>query len=111
MNQTRLQRRFEKEIKKIRNELIEVYKPEKIILFGSCAYGKVRADSDIDMLIIKKSKKTRRERLEQVLNLVDYSLDFEPHVLTPQELDKELELGEFFIREAVRKGKVLYAKS
>ena len=51
MNQTRLQRRFEKEIKKIRNELIEVYKPEKIILFGSCAYGKVRADSDIDMLV------------------------------------------------------------
>lgn len=111
MKKTLLQKQFQQEIKKITETLIFSYNPEKIILFGSCAYGKVKEDSDIDMLIIKKSKKKPRERIDEVLNLVDYSLDFEPHILTPEELKRELSLGEFFIREAVQKGQVLYEKS
>jgi predicted nucleotidyltransferase len=42
-------------IKDIVQKLITGYKPEKIILFGSPAYGAPREDSDIDLLIIKET--------------------------------------------------------
>ena len=106
-----LKKQFELEIAKITQQLISRYKPEKIILYGSGAYGKIREGSDIDMIIIKKSNKKPHERLREILHLVDYSLDFDPHVFTPQEFAKELKLGEFFVTEAAKKGKVLYDKS
>lgn len=44
---------FEKEILNITQQIIEKYKPEKIILFGSAARGEWTPDSDADFLIIK----------------------------------------------------------
>jgi len=43
---------FLKEIESIKNQLIEKYKPEKIFLFGSAAWGKGEING-IDLLIIK----------------------------------------------------------
>jgi len=45
---------FEKEINYITRQIIEKYKPEKIILFGSAARGELNLNSDADFLIIKK---------------------------------------------------------
>lgn len=50
----------QKEIKKITGQIVEKYKPEKIILFGSWAYGKPKENSDIDLMVIKKNKKKIR---------------------------------------------------
>lgn len=44
-----------KEIKDIKNTLVKNYKPEKIIIFGSYADGKINKNSDIDILIIKNT--------------------------------------------------------
>ena len=46
----------QKEIKKITEQIIKGYNPEKIILFGSCANGKQNSASDIDLAVIKKTK-------------------------------------------------------
>jgi len=43
-------------IQKIVQSLVAGYTPEKIILFGSFAYGQPNADSDIDLLIIKATR-------------------------------------------------------
>lgn len=40
-------------IDKIINTILQVIKPDKIILFGSQATGKAKPDSDYDFLIIK----------------------------------------------------------
>jgi predicted nucleotidyltransferase len=45
----------QREIKRIVKSLIP-YKPERIYLFGSFAYGRPKRDSDIDLLVIKKTK-------------------------------------------------------
>ncbi len=45
------------DIEKIKAEIVERLKPlnpEKIILFGSYAYGNPTEDSDIDLYVIKK---------------------------------------------------------
>jgi predicted nucleotidyltransferase len=46
---------FESEVRKITKQIIEKYKPEKIILFGSAARDQLTPDSDADFLIIKKT--------------------------------------------------------
>lgn len=98
------------EIKKITRQIVKHYKPEKIILFGSFAYGKPKPSSDVDLLIIKKSKKKRVERIKEVLMKVENSLPLEPLVYTPKELKKRLDLGDFFFKTIFEKGKILYEK-
>ena len=52
---------LEKELHGIVATLVEKYKPEKIILFGSLATGKMHEWSDIDLLIIKLSRKLMKD--------------------------------------------------
>ncbi|MBU4298457.1 nucleotidyltransferase domain-containing protein [Patescibacteria group bacterium] len=99
------------EIKKITDQIVKNYKPEKIILFGSYAYGKLTMSSDVDLLIIKKSRKKRVERIKEVLMKVESEIPLEPLVYTPKEIQERLELGDFFSQNILRKGKLLYEKN
>ena len=57
-------------IKQIAKKIANKYKPEKIILFGSYAYGKPRKDSDIDLLIIKKTKARHIDRAVKIREII-----------------------------------------
>lgn len=90
-------------------ELVKNYKPEKIILFGSFAWGRPGPDSDLDLLIIKKARKNHYRRIPEVrsyLHHIDRAFDI--LVMTPGEVKKRLRLGDFFIEDILKKGKVLY---
>jgi predicted nucleotidyltransferase len=92
--------------------LVAEYAPEKIILFGSYAYGDPHADSDIDLLIVKDTTERFYNRMGTVLRVADGAhryIPFEPIVLTPTELDQRLRIGDQFIEEIVVKGETLYA--
>ncbi|MEM4251673.1 MAG: nucleotidyltransferase domain-containing protein [Candidatus Bathyarchaeia archaeon] len=92
--------------------LVEQYRPERVILFGSLAYGEPDRDSDIDLLIIKDTTETPLERRVRVRRLVsdpERLVPFSPLVLTPEELANRLQLGDPFYREIVTRGKVLYS--
>ena len=100
------------ELDKIVTQVVEVYHPEKIILFGSYAYGQPDADSDIDMLIIKKTPDRFMDRwinVRQIVSDPQRSISFEPFVLTPDELEERLAIGDQFIQDIVRNGEVLFA--
>lgn len=108
-----LNKEFEREINKINEKIKEEYKPEKIILFGSSAKGTITEDSDIDMLIIKDTDKKRNERFREVRSLVrdlKRRIPFSPVVYTPKEIEHRLNLGDFFIKEILKEGKVLYER-
>lgn len=98
------------EIRSITRTIVRGYKPEKIILFGSYAYGKPKPSSDIDMLIVKKTKKRRIDRIKDVLYMIDNDFPFEPIVYTPREINERLILGDFFLETVMQKGKILYEK-
>lgn len=53
-------------IKKVTERIVREYRPEKIILFGSYAWGKPGPDSDVDLFIIKKSRKRRIDRQREL---------------------------------------------
>lgn len=113
MKTEELNKEFEKEINKINEQLKEKYKPEKIILYGSSARGTITENSDIDMLIIKDTNKKRNERFREVRALVrdlKRRIPFSPLVYTPTEIEQRLNLGDFFIKEILEEGKVLYER-
>jgi predicted nucleotidyltransferase len=92
--------------------LLSGYAPEKVILFGSYAYGRPRPDSDIDLLVIKETADRFIERLWRVRRLLSdpkRTVGLELLVLTPQELSRRLAIGDQFLAEIVERGKVLYA--
>jgi len=105
-----------KEVRRIIFEIVEKirreYQPEKIILFGSYAYGTPDRDSDIDLLIIKDTQERPIDRRVTVRRMVSDPkrfIPFEPIVLTPDEIQVRLEIGDQFLREIIEKGEVLYA--
>jgi predicted nucleotidyltransferase len=99
-------------------EITTTLKPfgiEKIILFGSFAYGTPNMDSDIDLLVIKDipENETRdlRIKLKKALWLklgkLNYSFDI--LVDNEQRIQKRIEMGDLFYKEIYSKGRTIYA--
>lgn len=86
----------------------ENYKPQKIILFGSAANGAVKDGSDIDLFIIKDTYKRALDRVDEVMELIEPGIPLELHIFTPKEVEERLKLGDFFIRDIIKNGRVLY---
>jgi predicted nucleotidyltransferase len=96
-------------IRRFADQVAERFQPEKIILFGSHAYGKPHADSDVDILVVMPA----RNELDQAIRIrlsVDYQFPLDLLVRTPRNLAWRLAEGDAFLREVVAKGKVLYEK-
>jgi len=101
-------------IEDILQKIVAGYSPQKVILFGSHAYGQPDENSDIDLLIIKETKKRPIERWMEVKRLVrdrNRTVSISPLVYTPRELEERLVIKDFFIEEVLEKGKVLYGSS
>jgi predicted nucleotidyltransferase len=100
----------QKVLKEIVKKIVNKYKPEKIILFGSFAWGKPNVDSDVDLFIIKRTKKDFFQRSFIIRKIIDGALPVDILVRTPEELEKRLNLGDFFYQDIIKKGKYLYEK-
>lgn len=83
-------------------------KEEKFI-FGSMAGGKISPDSDLDILIIKNTRKKRGgDRIREVWSLLSKGYTADIFVYRPSEFNRLLKIGDPFLREIVQKGKLLY---
>jgi len=101
--------RFDKEIQDIVKQLIRVYKPQKMVLFGSLASGKIKEGTDIDLFIIKKDVPNFGvDRIRQLDALIKYRLATDFIVYKPEEVEQRLKLGDPFIRNILKEGKILY---
>ncbi len=90
--------------------LADTLKPEKIILFGSYAYGAPTPDSDVDLLIIKDGDE-KKNHITASLLLYPREFPVDIIVRTPKEVEEALRGGKdnsFFIREIIKKGRVIY---
>ena len=99
-------------IQQIVEKLVAGYAPQKVILFGSHAYGDPTSDSDIDLLIIKETPERFIDRwvaVRRILSDPKRMVPLETLVLTPQEVSRRLAIGDQFLAEIMEKGEVLYA--
>lgn len=104
---------YQKKIKPLVSKIVDKYNPDKVYLFGSYAWGSPTIDSDVDLLVVKKNAdKSQRERRRKLRSLLFGSgVPFDLFVYTPDEVDERLKMGDFFIYDIIKKGKVLYDKN
>lgn len=101
----------QQQIDDITARIADSCKPEKIILFGSYAYGNPRDDSDLDLLVVLPFEGRPIYKSMEILEKVHPTLPLDLIVRTPEQLATRLALHDFFLLEIVRKGKVLYEAS
>jgi len=97
-------------IRRFVRDVAHRFDPEKIILFGSHAYGRPHADSDVDILVVMPA----RNEIDQAIRIdsvTDPPFPLDLIVRTPKTLAWRLREGDSFLREILAKGRVLYEKN
>jgi predicted nucleotidyltransferase len=103
--------RWHRELRAITRRIAESFNPKRIILFGSSARSMIGPHSDLDLLIVKNSRLPFHRRAAaayKALRGIKRSLPVEILVYTERELEARRALGDHFLLEALRQGKVLY---
>jgi predicted nucleotidyltransferase len=96
-------------IRRFARQVAERFQPDKIILFGSYAYGTPNEHSDVDMLVIMPARNQLDQALKIRLN-TEHPFPLDLIVRTPRNMQWRMEEGDSFLREIMACGKVLYEK-
>lgn len=95
-------------IDSLRQQLVALYRPEKIIVFGSAARGDEEIN-DVDLFIVKEDvPNLGAERIRQLYRLMDTDLPVDYLVYRPAEVAERLSMGDPFVTSIIKEGKVLY---
>jgi predicted nucleotidyltransferase len=94
-------------IKRFARQIAEKFQPEKIILFGSYAYGEPNADSDVDLLVIMAGR-NQLDQAGKIYLALEPPFPMDLIVRTPTKLKRRLKNGDLFHTHIVTNGKVLY---
>ena len=90
------------------NEIGRKFQPEKILLFGSYAYGEPSYDSDVDILVIISFEGRNPEKATEIWLATKPDFPVDVVVRKPEEISQRLELGDPFISEIIHNGVSLY---
>ncbi len=83
------------------------FNPQKIILFGSYAYGRPHRESDVDLLVVMDTPGELRQAAE-ICQQIEYHFGLDLIVYTPGNLAARLKMGDSFLQDITFGGKVLY---
>jgi uncharacterized protein len=104
-------KKIEDKLQQVTRRIVETFNPQRIIVFGSHAYGQPTPESDVDLLIIMESDERpamRATRISKLLRPRPFPMDI--MVRTPEEIQQRLKMGDYFIREIIERGQVLYER-
>ena len=95
----------------ITKRIVDIYKPDLIILYGSRARGNQRDGSDADLLIIKETDDRPMDRRIQVESIVsDRLIPLDMTIYTPKEFRYLFSLGSPLVEEIIKEGRVIYRR-
>jgi predicted nucleotidyltransferase len=98
-------------MEEIIRRIVESAQPEKIVLFGSHAYGRPHEGSDLDILVVMESDLPRYKRAVPIYRaLAGLLIGKDVLVYTPQEIDAWSEIPQAFITQVMEKGRIIYEK-
>jgi predicted nucleotidyltransferase len=89
--------------------IAEEFHPDKIVLFGSYAWGTPNDDSDVDLLVVMPAR-NQHDQAVRILWRLAAPFPVDLIVRTPKEMKWRLEEGESFTTAIMSQGKVLYEK-
>ncbi|RRR67814.1 MAG: nucleotidyltransferase domain-containing protein [Candidatus Viridilinea halotolerans] len=99
------------EIRLLSDQIVQQFHPEKIILFGSYAYGKPVLSSDVDLLIVMPYDLHPAYQAAAIRASLKPPFPVDLIVRDPAELAQRIALGDWFLRDIMQHGQVLYASS
>ena len=100
-----------KDIDKITKQIVDHFHPDRIILFGSYAYGNPHADSDVDLLVLLPYEGRGFKKSLEIINKLNPPFGIDILARRPDDTLRRYEQGDPLIREALDKGEVLYERS
>jgi uncharacterized protein len=100
-------------IQAITKHIAEKFDPEQIILFGSYAYGKPTAGSDVDLLVVMDTPagKEFEKSLDIRKSLPALTFGLDVVVRSRKDIERRKQMGDWFLMDATEKGRVLYERS
>jgi predicted nucleotidyltransferase len=96
------------EIERFGRRIGEEFGAQKVILFGSYANGTAQKDSDVDLLIVTSFEGKSVDKSVQIRLKLRPSFPVDILVRTPEKIRRRLELGDQFIKNILKGGKILY---
>jgi predicted nucleotidyltransferase len=97
-------------IRRLVRQIAQKFRPDKIILFGSYADGTPTPDSDVDLLVVMRTR-NQIEQAAKIDETLERGFPLDLLVRTPKTLAQRLQWGDWFLRDIVARGKILYEKA
>ncbi|MEK7677687.1 MAG: nucleotidyltransferase domain-containing protein [Verrucomicrobiota bacterium] len=98
------------QIRALAERIVQEFQPDRIILFGSYAYGQPRSDSDIDLLVILPFEGKNFRKSLQILNRIKPPFPVDLLARRPDDSARRYVEGDPLIREAFDRGIVLHER-
>jgi predicted nucleotidyltransferase len=99
---------IKEEIFALCRQIVAACQPQKIILFGSYAYGEPTEDSDVDLLVVMPFEGHPAYPAARLYAQLQTSLAVDVLVRTPEQIAERLRMEDPFMQEIIEQGKVLY---
>lgn len=99
------------EIQQVCDEIVRQFQPDKVILFGSYAYGEPSEDSDVDLMVIMPFERTQAQQAITIACQIGHPFPMDLLVRKPEEVEWRYKGRDPIIRDAIDRGKVLYERS
>ena len=97
-----------KDIREIVRQIVERFRPQKVILFGSHAQGRPTKDSDVDLLVVMDANEQTLHTAARISAAIDHPVPLDIIVFRPSDLEASLQRKGVFATEVMAKGVVLY---
>ena len=95
-------------LSKVIRQIVEQFYPQRIVLFGSYAYGEPHEGSDLDLLVVMETEENPLHAAARIAASIEHPFPLDILVIRPSDLEVSLEQGNVFETEVIKKGITLY---
>lgn len=95
-------------LQRLVQQIVSGFHPQKVILFGSYAYGAPTAESDLDLLVVMEAGGRPLRAAANIAAAIDHPLPLDILVIEPEQLQSALDREFTFATEVMTRGTVLY---
>ena len=96
------------DIRDVVQKIVQAFRPERVVLFGSFARQTSGRDSDVDLLVVVPHEGSAAKCAAEIRQAVDFGFSCDLLVRSPQKVAERLRMGDPFLREIFANGKTLY---
>ncbi|MEK7730936.1 MAG: nucleotidyltransferase domain-containing protein, partial [Planctomycetota bacterium] len=94
------------DVRTLITRIVETLEPQRVVLFGSHARGDAAPRSDVDILVVADSDRTRYERAIPIYRAIaDLPVEVDVMVYTPAEVRDWSRVDQAFVTTALREGR------